>query len=63
MVPQTEAEKTAFIKDVFIKPLMSRVFKFVDEKQAMESKRKTWNLKHQETQVAHIRKQKTNWEY
>lgn len=44
-------EKQAFIKKVFMEPLLSRVFKFISEKKAMDSKRKTWNLKHQEAQV------------
>ena len=42
---------------------MSRVFKFVDEKQSMDNKRKTWNLKHQVSRVEDFRRQKINWEY
>ena len=46
LVAETEEEKRKFIETVFIRPLLRCVFKFVDEKQAMDSKRKTWNLKH-----------------
>ena len=42
-----EETNEEFIRSVFIKPLLGRVFKFIDEKKAMESQRKTWNLKHQ----------------
>ena len=51
------------ITKMFINPLLSRVFKFIDEKQAMDSKRKTWNLKHQVEQVEDLKRQKNNWEY
>ena len=47
----------------FIEPLLARAFKFISEKKALESKRKTWNLKHQEEQVIKARKQRTQWEY
>ena len=60
---ETAEEKTQFIQKLFIKPLLSRVFKFIDEKQAMESKRKTWNLKHQLEQVQTLKQKKSDWEY
>ena len=43
---ETSLEKKNFIESVFIKPLINRVFKFINEKQQIDSKRKTWNLKH-----------------
>ena len=55
-IEETDKEKVEFIRKVFLKPLLSRVFKFVDEKQAMDSKRKTWNLKHQVSQVEDFRR-------
>ena len=46
-----------------MKPLLSRVFKFLSEKQEMDSKRKTWNLKHNLEQVEDLKRKKTNWDY
>ena len=60
---ETEAEKVKFIQSAFIKPLLNRVFKFINEKQAMDSKRKTWNLKHQVEQVEDLKRKKINLEY
>ena len=60
---ESEEQKVKFIQQVFIKPLLSRVFKFIDEKQEMDSKRKTWNLKHKVEQVEDLKRQKQNWEY
>ena len=53
---ESEEQKRAFIQQVFIKPLLSRVFKFIDEKQEMDSKRKTWNLKHKVEQVEDLKR-------
>ena len=38
----------AIIKEEILEQILSRAFKFINEKKALESKRKTWNLKHQE---------------
>ena len=46
LLSEKEETNEEFIRNVFIKPLLGRVFKFIDEKKAMESQRKTWNLKH-----------------
>ena len=53
---ESEEQKVRFIQQVFIKPLLSRVFKFIDEKQEMDSKRKTWNLKHKVEQVEDLKR-------
>ena len=58
-----EENSEEFITKEFILPLLGRVFTFIDEKKALESKRKTWNLKHQEEQVDKAKKQRTQWEY
>ena len=42
-------DKIDFINKVFMEPLFNQVFFFIDEKKRLDSKRKTWNLKHQET--------------
>lgn len=44
---ETDEEKRAYIKKTFMEPLLNRVFAFIGEKSAMDSKRKTWNFKHQ----------------
>lgn len=63
LIEEKEETNEEFITNVFIKPLLGRVFKFIDEKKALESKRKTWNLKHQEKEVSKARQQRTQWEY
>ena len=41
---EEEENSEEFITKEFILPLLGRVFTFIDEKKALESKRKTWNL-------------------
>ena len=36
------------IKGEILEHILGRAFKIINEKKALESKRKTWNLKHQE---------------
>ena len=56
-------EKTQLVTDIFINPLLKQVFHFIDEKMRLDSKRKTWNLMHQETLVKEAEQKRQELEY
>ena len=60
---ETEEEKGAYVRKTCIEPLLGRVFAFIGEKHAMDSKRKTWNLRHKVELVEALQRKKSNWEY
>ena len=50
-----------FIQGNFIEVLLGKVFTYIDEKKQHESKRKTWNLKHQEEEVVKVKQKRKEW--
>ena len=56
-------EAIDFIKTKVIEDILSRVFKFVQEKQALDKQRKTWNLQRSQNKVAEARARRTMWKF
>ena len=55
-----EADTNAIAKDL-LSEILDKLYAYIDEKQALNSKRKTWNLKRQEEQVAVVKQKRKEW--
>ena len=60
---EEEVDNEKFVQIEILDKIINRVFKLIEEKKALETKRKTWNLKRYEERVESIKKKRAEWEF